>query len=38
VAVHTQFREDFDPIEREHVTVDSSADLEHTREQVEEAF
>lgn len=38
VAVHTQFREDFDPIERDHLTVDNSEDLDATRRQVEEAF
>jgi hypothetical protein len=38
VAVHAQFREDFDPIEREHVTVDNSGALDTTREQVEAMF
>jgi predicted kinase len=38
VSVHTQFREDFDPIERDHVTVDNSGELEQTRRQIEHAF
>jgi len=38
IAVHTQFREDFDPIERDHVTVDNSGALEQTRRQVEGTF
>ena len=38
VAVHTQFREDFDPIERDHVTIDNSEDRDRTREQVENVF
>lgn len=38
VEDYDRFREIFDPLEREHVTVDNSGSLAETREQVTELF
>lgn len=37
-AIHQQYRESFDSIEREHAVVDNSGALASTREQVEVLF
>lgn len=38
VAVYRQYRDSFDPLDAEHVTVDNSGSLAATRRQVEQLF
>ncbi|WP_123536363.1 AAA family ATPase [Halosimplex salinum] len=38
VAVYENARERFEPLEREHVTIDNSGDLERTRRQIDDRF